>query len=98
MHPTPGPCTPPCTRHPPLQSYQTKLRSHYYCELSSFPAGDGNQGDLPASSIYSAGPHQQLFSLSLQNVNRQDPNAAATDFARVEALPGVYVANQMQPR
>lgn len=58
----------------------------------------GPSGDIAASSVYTAGPHQQLFSVSLQNVNRQDPISDATDFSRVESMPGVYVANQMVAR
>jgi hypothetical protein len=45
-------------------------------------------GDLGASSVFTAGPHQALFSLSLNNVYRQENIGAATDFTRIEAVPG----------
>ncbi|GFR45937.1 hypothetical protein Agub_g7400, partial [Astrephomene gubernaculifera] len=49
---------------------------------------------LPASSVYTAGPHHALFSLSLTNVFHTD-FGTTTDFARVEGVPGIYIANQM---
>eukprot|EP00197_Chlamydomonas_leiostraca_P003012 CAMPEP_0202867564 /NCGR_PEP_ID=MMETSP1391-20130828/9502_1 /ASSEMBLY_ACC=CAM_ASM_000867 /TAXON_ID=1034604 /ORGANISM="Chlamydomonas leiostraca, Strain SAG 11-49" /LENGTH=890 /DNA_ID=CAMNT_0049547617 /DNA_START=70 /DNA_END=2742 /DNA_ORIENTATION=- len=52
--------------------------------------------DIPASSVYTAGPHHALFSLSLTDVYHAD-FGFGTDFARVEGLPGVYIANQMLP-
>jgi hypothetical protein len=54
--------------------------------------------DVSASSIYTPGPRRALFSVSLQNVNRQNPASDATDFARIDGLPGVYIANQLLPR
>ncbi|KAG2489020.1 hypothetical protein HYH03_012458 [Edaphochlamys debaryana] len=53
--------------------------------------------DLPASSVYSAGPHHALFSLSLTDVYHSE-FGTTTDFARVEGVPGIYIANQMLPR
>mmetsp|Transcript_15969 Transcript_15969/g.34497 ORF Transcript_15969/g.34497 Transcript_15969/m.34497 type:complete len:890 (+) Transcript_15969:138-2807(+) len=53
--------------------------------------------DIPASSVYTAGPHHALFSLSLTDVYRAD-FGFSTDFARIEGLPGVYIANQMVAR
>ena len=50
--------------------------------------------DVPASSVYTAGPHHALFSLSLTDAYRAD-YGFQTDFARVEGLPGVYIANQV---
>ena len=42
--------------------------------------------DIPASSVYTAGPHHALFSLSLTDVYRAD-FGYSTDFARIEGLP-----------
>ncbi len=42
--------------------------------------------DIPASSVYTAGPHHALFSMSLSNVYR-DAFGFSTDFAPIEALP-----------
>ena len=42
--------------------------------------------DIPASSVYTAGPHHALFSLSLTDVYRAD-FGFSTDFARIEGLP-----------
>lgn len=53
--------------------------------------------NLPASSVYTAGPHHALFSLSLTDVYHAD-YGFSTDFAKIEGLPGVYIANQMLPR
>ncbi|GAX79116.1 hypothetical protein CEUSTIGMA_g6556.t1 [Chlamydomonas eustigma] len=53
--------------------------------------------DIPASSVYTAGPHHALFSLSLTDVYRAN-FGFSTDFARIEGLPGVYIANQMVAR
>ncbi|MEW5312182.1 MAG: hypothetical protein WDW38_003829 [Sanguina aurantia] len=52
---------------------------------------------IPASSVYTAGPHHALFSLSLTNVYHAD-FGFATDFSRIEGVPGVYISNQMLPR
>ncbi|KAG2441862.1 hypothetical protein HXX76_003470 [Chlamydomonas incerta] len=53
--------------------------------------------DLPASSVYTAGPHHALFSLSLTDVYHSE-FGTTTDFARVEGVPGIYIANQMLPK
>ena len=42
--------------------------------------------DIPASSVYTAGPHHALFSLSLTDVYKAD-FGFVTDFARIEGLP-----------
>lgn len=42
--------------------------------------------DIPASSVYTAGPHHALFSLSLTDVYRTD-YGMSTDFAKIEGLP-----------
>lgn len=42
--------------------------------------------DLPASSVYTAGPHHALFSLSMTSVARSDLSSS-TDFARIEGVP-----------
>lgn len=42
--------------------------------------------DIPASSVYTAGPHHALFSLSLTDVFHAD-FGMSTDFAKVEGLP-----------
>jgi hypothetical protein len=39
-----------------------------------------------ASSVYTAGPHHAVFSLSLTNVYKDDFTGSA-DFARVEGIP-----------
>lgn len=53
--------------------------------------------NLPASSVYTAGPHHALFSLSLTDVYHAD-YGFSTDFAKIEGLPGVYISNQMLAR
>ncbi|GBF87767.1 hypothetical protein Rsub_00478 [Raphidocelis subcapitata] len=53
---------------------------------------------MRVSSAYSAGPQHQLFSLSLNSIYRQDATSAASDFMRVEGVPGVFIANQMASR
>ncbi|KAI8465440.1 MAG: hypothetical protein J3K34DRAFT_525363 [Monoraphidium minutum] len=53
---------------------------------------------MRVSSAYSAGPQHQLFSLSLNNIYRQDATSAASDFMRVDGVPGVFIANQMASR
>ncbi|KAL6759447.1 hypothetical protein V8C86DRAFT_2572580 [Haematococcus lacustris] len=53
--------------------------------------------DIPAASVYSAGPHHALFSLSLTDVYHQS-GGVSTDFSKVDSLPGVYIANQMLAR
>ena len=42
--------------------------------------------DVPASSVYTAGPHHALFSLSMTDVYHAD-YGFATDFSRIEAVP-----------
>lgn len=39
------------------------------------------------SSAYSAGPQHHLFSLSMNNIYRQDATSAASDFTRVDGVP-----------
>lgn len=56
-----------------------------------------NSPDMAASNAYNAGPHHALFSLSLTNINKPD-SYRSSDFMTVQALPGVYIANQMYPR
>ncbi|EFJ39886.1 hypothetical protein VOLCADRAFT_100398 [Volvox carteri f. nagariensis] len=51
---------------------------------------------MSAASVYAAGPHHALFSLSLTNVF-QGSLAATADFTRVEGLPGIYITNQVVP-
>mmetsp|Transcript_3363 Transcript_3363/g.9396 ORF Transcript_3363/g.9396 Transcript_3363/m.9396 type:complete len:1023 (-) Transcript_3363:787-3855(-) len=50
-----------------------------------------------ASSVYTAGPHHALFSLSLPDVYRA-AGGYLSDFVSVEGLPGVYLANQVFER
>lgn len=54
--------------------------------------------DLAASSVYTAGPHMHMFSLSLSQVYRQDGAAVASDFAKIEGIPGVFIANTWTSR
>eukprot|EP00201_Polytomella_parva_P016140 CAMPEP_0175072082 /NCGR_PEP_ID=MMETSP0052_2-20121109/19671_1 /TAXON_ID=51329 ORGANISM="Polytomella parva, Strain SAG 63-3" /NCGR_SAMPLE_ID=MMETSP0052_2 /ASSEMBLY_ACC=CAM_ASM_000194 /LENGTH=978 /DNA_ID=CAMNT_0016339465 /DNA_START=262 /DNA_END=3198 /DNA_ORIENTATION=+ len=49
-----------------------------------------------ASSMYTAGPHHAVFSLSLTNVHRSD-FGFGTDLTRIEGIPGFFMANQMLP-
>lgn len=55
-------------------------------------------GYLRGSSAFTAGPHHALFSLSLTSIYRADALSAASDFMRVDGIPGVFIANQMSPR
>eukprot|EP00798_Chlamydomonas_sp_ICE-L_P015566 gene15566-21663_t len=53
--------------------------------------------DIPTSSVYTAGPHQALFSVSMNDLNH-GPFGVSMDLSRVEGLPGVYIANDMVSR
>lgn len=55
------------------------------CVLGVAPLLKGAQ-NLPASSVYTAGPHHALFSLSLTGVYHAD-YGFSTDFAKIESLP-----------
>lgn len=52
---------------------------------------------ITTSSVYVAGPHHAIFSLSLTNVFK-DPFGITADFSKVEGIPGVYIANEMVSR
>ena len=49
-------------------------------------------GDLPATSVYTAGPNQALFSLTLPNVYRQNDNSLTSDFTRIDGVPVMSLA------
>lgn len=53
--------------------------------------------DIPASSVFMSGPHHALFSLSLADVYHAD-FGLATDFSKIEGLPGLFIANQMRSK
>jgi len=53
--------------------------------IVSFKINNGHM-EIPASSVYTAGPHHALFSLSLTDVYKAD-FGFMTDFARIEGLP-----------
>lgn len=57
-----------------------------------------SMGNVPASSVYTAGPNQALFSLSLRNIYRQETSSVSSDFTKIEGLPGVFIANEILPR
>ncbi|KAG1664895.1 hypothetical protein FOA52_006241 [Chlamydomonas sp. UWO 241] len=65
--------------------------------IVDFKVGGGKGPSLFASSVYTAGPRDAIYTLSLTNVYRA-PMGMGSDYARVEGLPGVYIANQLLPR
>ena len=54
------------------------------------PGSTGPLVDSPVSDAYSPAYNGSLYTLSLKNIYRRD---YITDFARVEGLPGMYIAN-----
>ncbi|GIL90755.1 hypothetical protein Vretimale_16851 [Volvox reticuliferus] len=64
--------------------------------IVDFSVDTGMTMPLYAASVYAAGPHHALFSLSLTNVY-VGMMGSTTDFTRLEGLPGIYVANQVVP-
>ncbi|GLI71589.1 hypothetical protein VaNZ11_016826 [Volvox africanus] len=64
--------------------------------IVDFSVDTGMMMPLYAASVYAAGPHHALFSLSLTNVY-VGMMGSTTDFTRLEGLQGIYVANQVVP-
>eukprot|EP00887_Chlorella_sp_A99_P000674 scaffold5.g674.t1 len=63
--------------------------------LAADHAEEGSRGpasDSPTSDAYAPAYNASFFTLSLPNVYRRE---YITDFSRVEALPGVFIANQV---
>ncbi|KAL4860184.1 Vacuolar protein sorting/targeting protein 10 [Chlorella vulgaris] len=56
------------------------------------PGSSGPQSDSPTSDAYAPGYTTAFYTLSLRSVYRRD---FITDFSRVEGVPGMYIANQV---
>lgn len=56
------------------------------------PGSQGPQSDSPTSDAYAPSYNGTLYTLSLRNVYRRE---FITDFSRVEGIPGMYIANQV---
>ena len=58
------------------------------------PGSWGPSADSPTSDAYAPAYNVSLHTLSLPDIYRRD---YVTDFSRVEGLPGVFIANQVDP-